>query len=230
MTEKHRPEVISSGVDALIERLRDEGVADGKKRAEQIVREAERSARATLEAAETEARERLRAASKEAEALRTAGEEALKVAARDLLLDLKAELARRFSDDVRRLVREQSVDKDFLRRMILELLGRMRDSVEIGEGEAVEVILPREAVGLADLRQRPEALTAGEISDFIFGVEGQLLRDGVRFGLSEDPQGGVFVRLVEQAIEIDATDRSVAALLLEHLQPRFRAILEGIVK
>lgn len=230
MTEKHRPEVVSSGVDALIERLRDEGVADGKKRAEQIVREAERSARATLEAAETEARERLRAASKEAEALRTAGEEALKVAARDLLLDLKAELARRFSDDVRRLVREQSVDKDFLRRMILELLGRMRDSVEIGEGEAVEVILPREAVGLADLRQRPEALTAGEISDFIFGVEGQLLRDGVRFGLSEDPQGGVFVRLVEQAIEIDATDRSVAALLLEHLQPRFRAILEGIVK
>ena len=230
MTEKHRPEVVSSGVDALIERLRDEGVADGKKRAEQIVREAERSARATLEAAETEARERLRAASKEAEALRTAGEEALKVAARDLLLDLKAELARRFSDDVRRLVREQSVDKDFLRRMILELLGRMRDSVEIGEGEAVEVILPREAVGLADLRQRPEELTAGEISDFIFGVEGQLLRDGVRFGLSEDPQGGVFVRLVEQAIEIDATDRTIAALLLEHLQPRFRAILEGIVK
>ena len=29
---------------------------------------------------------------------------------------------------------------------------------------------------------------------------------------------------------IHLTDEAIAALLLEHLQPRFRAILEGIVK
>lgn len=230
MSEKQQAEVISSGVDALISRLRDEGVAEGKKKAEKIVADAEKQAKATLEAAETEARERAEAAQKDADAFRNAGEEALRVAMRDLVLDLKAGLMERFSSEVQRLVREQVMDRDFLRRMILELVGRVRDSVEIGEGEAVEVILPTEVVGLEDLRQRPEELTEGELSSFIFAVEGAILREGVRFAPSDDPQAGVTVRLVDKDIKVDVTDKACAALLLDHLQPRFRAIMEGVVK
>jgi len=36
--------------------------------------------------------------------------------------------------------------------------------------------------------------------------------------------------MVDKDISLDLTDEAIAALLLEHLQPRFRAILEGIVK
>ena len=149
---------------------------------------------------------------------------------RDLVLDLKASLMQQFSNEVQRLVRDQVTDKDFLRRMILELVGRLRDSVEIEEGETVEVILPTEVVGLEDLRQRPEELTEGELSRFIFAVEGDILRQGVRFTPSKDPQVGVSVRLVDKDIKVDVTDAACAALLLDHLQPRFRAILEGVVK
>lgn len=230
MSDKQEVQVISSGVDSLIARLRDEGVAEGKKKADKIVQDAEKKAIATLEAAESEVRERVEAAQKEADTFRNAGEEALRVAMRDLVLELKAGLMQHFSSEVQRLVREQIMDKEFLRRMILELVGRVRDSVEIEEGESVEVILPTEVVGLEDLRQRPEELTEGELSTFIFGVEGEVLREGVRFAPSNDPQAGVTVRLVDKDIKVDVTDKACAALLLDHLQPRFRAIMEGVVK
>jgi len=230
MSDNPQPQVISSGVDALIARLRDEGVTEGKKAADKILQDAERKARDTLAAAEAEAKERVEAARKEAAALKHAGEEALKVAMRDLVLELKAGLSRHFSAEVQRLVREEMMDKEFLRRMILELVGRVRDGMEFEDGEAVEVILPTEVVGLEDLRRRPEELSEGELSSFIFGIEGAVLREGVRFAPSDDPQVGVSVRLVDKDIKIDVTDKACASLLLDHLQPRFRAILEGVVK
>jgi V/A-type H+-transporting ATPase subunit E len=38
------------------------------------------------------------------------------------------------------------------------------------------------------------------------------------------------VRVSERDVTLDLSDRAVAALLLQHLQPRFRAILEGVVR
>ena len=149
---------------------------------------------------------------------------------RDLVLDLKAQLVRRFSEDVRRLVRERMIDRDLLERMILEVVGRMREEIEIDEAEPLEVILPREVVGLEDLRRRPEELEEGALSSFIYGLQGRLLRDGVQFTVADEPQAGIRVRLLDRDINIDMTDEAVAALLLEHLQPRFRAIMEGVVK
>lgn len=230
MSDKQQAEVVSSGVDALIARLRDEGVTEGKKQAQSIVRAAEKKAKAILDAAEGEARARAEAAQQEAEAFRQAGEEALKVAMRDLVLDLKDRLMQRFSSEVQRLVRDQVMDRDFLRRMILELVGRVRDDMDIAEDEAVEVVLPTEVVGLEDLRRRPEELTEGELSSFIFAVEGEILRQGIRFVPAGEPQAGVSIRLVDKDIKVDVTDKVCAALLLEHLQPRFRAIVEGVIK
>jgi len=114
--------------------------------------------------------------------------------------------------------------------MILEIVGRMHEEIEIDEEEPVEVILPREVIGLEDLRRRPEELTEGALSSFIYGIQGQLLRDGVQFTVADESQAGIRVRLLERDINIDVTDQAVAALLLEHLQPRFRAIMEGVVK
>jgi V/A-type H+-transporting ATPase subunit E len=43
-------------------------------------------------------------------------------------------------------------------------------------------------------------------------------------------QNGLRVRLVDKEVILDLSDRAVADAILEHLQPRFRALLEGIVK
>ena len=65
---------------------------------------------------------------------------------------------------------------------------------------------------------------------FNSSIAANLLREGVRFEVADDIDAGLLVRLVDDAMVIDFTDETVTALLLEHLQPRFRALLQGIVK
>lgn len=218
---------VSSGVEALIERLRDEGVNEGKARAEKILGDAEARAKWILSQAEEEAERVIRNAREEAKRTRTAAEEAMQVAARDALLSVKADLTNQFARKVRRLVSESVSKEEMLEKMILEVVGRMRE--QVGEDEAAEVILPRDVVGVDDLRRNIGDLKEGSLSHFVLEQTSDMLREGVRFGVSEDEQGGLRLALKDGEITLDITDNAVADLLLAHLQPRFRALLEGIV-
>ena len=53
-----------------------------------------------------------------------------------------------------------------------------------------------------------------------------VLREGLTFGVSDEAAAGVTVRLLEEDVEIELTDETVTALLMEYMLPRFRAILE----
>ncbi len=220
----------TSGVEALIARLRDDGVSAGRTEAERIVAEAETRARSVLDAAEAEAKAKLVAARKEIEGHRRAGEDALKAAARDTVLDLKEQLARRFADDVGKTVAEAMRDEDLLKRMILAVAGRARDEAGVDRATEIEAILPRDAVGLDDLRRKPEELREGSLSHFAAGSAAAMLRDGVTFGRAEDDTGGIRLHLTDRGVSVDLTDQAVADVILAHLQPRFRALLEGVVK
>ena len=220
----------SSGVEALIERLRADGVAQGRAEAERIEAQARQRAADLVAEAERRAERILEVASREAEALRTGGEEALKIAMRDAVLQLKAELAQRFNAQVRRLIAVAMAKEDFLQRMILEVVGRGHEQAALKPGDAVEVILPRALVGLEDLRRNPLELREGSLSHFVLSVASDVLEEGVTFSVAEDEASGIRIYLRDKAVEIDLTDAKVAEHLLAHLQPRFRAILEGTVK
>lgn len=219
----------SSGVEALIERLRAEGVAAGETEAQRIRAEAEQRAAGLVRDAEARARQILENARKEADALRTGGEEALRIAMRDTVLRLKVELANRFSDEVKRLIAVEMEQQAFLERLILEVAARAREEAGVG-GQAVEVLLPRSLVGLEELRRNPLELREGSLSHFVLSLAGNILADGVTFAVDPAEGRGIRLYLKEKEVYIDLTDEKVAALLLEHLQPRFRAILEGTVK
>lgn len=220
----------SSGVDELVARLREEGVAAGRAEAERIVAEAEVRARRLLDAAEAEAEAKRDAARREIDAHRRAGEDALKAAARDTVLDLKDKLSRRFAADVEKLVSEAMADPAMLRAMILAVCGRARAEAGVDGAPAVEVILPRTAVDLDSLRRKPEDLEEGGLAHFAVAVAGDMLRAGVSFAPAEDDAGGLRLSLTDRGVSIDLSDRAVAAVLLAHLQPRFRALLEGAVR
>ena len=230
MSAKTTEEPLSSGVDALIARLREEGVSAGREEAESLLADARAQAKQILEKAHAEAQERLETARKESDSYRAAGEAALKTAMRDAVLDMKSTLMVRFSADVRRLVSQALQDQAFLKQMILELAGRARRSADIGDEDATVVILPETVVGLEALRGNPEELQKGPVTKFVLGLTGEMLRDGVTFAGSEDLSAGIQVHLKDKEITLDLSDAAVAALLLQHLQPRFRAVLEGIVK
>lgn len=220
----------ASGVDALIAKLRDEGVAAGRGEADRILAEARAEAKRILDKAAAEAKEHLAAARKEGDAYKSAGEQAVKTALRDTVLDMKAQLMQRFSADVRRLTSAELGKDDTLKEMILELVGRVRADTGLDEAGEVEVILPEKVAGLEELRKNPAELQKGAATRYVLGLTDEILREGVTFSASDEVEAGVQIHVVEGDITIDLTDAAIAALLLQHLQPRFRAVLEGIVK
>ncbi len=223
-------QLASSGVEALIERLRAKGVEAGRVEAERIVAQARQEAARILRDAEARGKEIREAVQRETDVLRRGGEDALRVAMRDTLLRLKAELANRFSDEVKRLIAAKLEQEAFLERLILEVAARAREEAGVGAGQAVEVQLPRALVSPDELRRNPLELREGSLSHFVLSLAGNLLAEGVTFGVASEPGGrGIHLALAGQEVRIDLTDETVAATLLAHLQPRFRAILEGKV-
>ena len=110
----------SSGVDELIQRLREQGVAEGQSQAEELLKQTRRRAEERLDEARREAEDIVAKAREEARQTTDAGEEAVRLAVRDAILTLKSELAEHFADRVRRLVTRELQDQDFLKQLIRE--------------------------------------------------------------------------------------------------------------
>jgi V/A-type H+-transporting ATPase subunit E len=220
----------AAGVEALIGRLRDEGVQVGQTEAKRIVSEARHEALRLVREAEAQAKAIRETAQREVDALRRSGEEALQLAMRDTVLRLKAELSDRFSDEVKRLISAKMEQESFLEQLILEVAARARSQAGIGKGQAVEVQLPPALVNPLELRRNPLELREGSLTHFVLSLAGNILAEGVSFGVAGADGRGLRLSLKGQDVEIELTDESVAATLLAHLQPRFRAILEGMVK
>jgi V/A-type H+-transporting ATPase subunit E len=230
MAEQPNVQKTSVGVEALISRLRDQGVSAGRAEAERMLADAETKARAIVQNADAEARKKIDGAQAESERLRRAGEDALRAAVRDTVLDLKGRLATRFAEDVAKTVATAMRDDALLEKMILAVASRARKDGAVDKAAKLEVVLPRSAVGLDDLRRQPEELKKGTLTHFAVAMAGEMLREGVNFSRAEDGSEGIRVALLDRGVSIDLTDKAVADLLLVHLQPRFRALLEGVVK
>ena len=221
----------SSGVAALLERLRDEGVQAGQAEAQRIEGEARREAARIIREAEARATAIRETAQQEADALRQGGEDALRIAMRDTVLRLKAELSDRFGDEVKRLIAAKLEQEAFLERLILEVAARARAEAGVDAGQAVEIQLPKALVSPDELRRNPLELREGSLSHFVLSLAGNILAAGVTFGVaSGSGDKGIRLSLKGQDVHIDLTDETITATLLAHLQPRFRAILEGMVR
>jgi len=224
------PPKASSGVETLIQRLKAEGVTAGQEKAEAIVTDAQKRAKWIIEEAELEAKNILDQTKKEVEALQSAGQDALNLATRDALIKLRDGLLNSFSEEVMRVVGKQMSDTTFLQQLILTLAGTVRGKTAVDNNQNIVFSLPEEIIGVDQLRQNPKELEHGSLTHYTASIAAGLLRKGVNFELASDIKSGLSVRLVDDSVVVDFTDEAVAALLLEHLQPRFRALLQGIVK
>jgi V/A-type H+-transporting ATPase subunit E len=220
---------LSSGIDALIQRLKQEGADEGRAEAQKLVADAEARARELVAQAEAKAKHRTDDATEEADRLKRAGEEALKVAMRDAVLELKEDLSSRFAQQVQGVVAKLSTDEEVLKSMILAVASRARSEAGIDNAKQLEIILPRTVVGLDELRRNPRELREGALSQFALASAADMLRTGVTFTRSSDDAGGIRVVLKDTGVLVDLTDAAVAGVILRHLQPRFRALLEGVV-
>jgi V/A-type H+-transporting ATPase subunit E len=223
-------EVVSFGVEQLIERLRDEAIQAGQSKAEDIVVDAQKRASWLIGEAEQEARRIVREAREEADAIHAAGTDALRLASRDALLKLRDTLLGSFSQEVMRLVGHAMDKQQFIEELILSLAGRVREKAGLDQATHLAVHLPEDVMVIDELRSNPHELAQGPLSVLTAAIAADLLREGVTVTVSEQLKSGLVIRLVDNAMQIDFTDEALSALLLSHLQPRFRALLQGIVK
>ena len=222
--------LVSSGVDNLIKRLREDGVSEGQVEAGRIIAEARVRAAKIIAEAEQKANLTTTQAKQEADAFRKGGEDALHLAMRDTLLALKGELTELVSEQVRRLITREMQQEDFLIRLILEVASKVRSESWLDQEREVEVLLPSNLIGVEDLRKNQLDLSEGTLSHFIVSVANNVLREGFELKGDDGLECGIRLYIKDKDVHIDLTDEAVAGVLLEHLQPRFRAILEGMIR
>lgn len=223
-------QIPSSGVEALIERLRQEGVMAGQAEAEHIIHGAHKQAESILTEAQSKAQQIVDEANAAAKEIDHTAQDALKLATRDALLKLRDILLSSFSEEIGRVVGTQMADREFMAKLILALAGRVREKTGLDDSDNILLQLPEKIIGVDALKKNPEELKEGTLSHLTAAIAADLLRNGVTLGVASDLSGGLFIKLVDEEMVIDFSDKTVAALLLEHIQPRFRALLQGIVR
>lgn len=214
----------TTGVQQLIDRLSQEGVSEGQRQAEDLIREAHQEADTLLDSARQQAGDILSQARKEAEQFQAAGEEALRLAARDALRDFGAKIHEGMRNRLQELVQHELKEPKLVGRMILEVT---RQATEGLGDEPAEMLIPAEIVREDEARKRIEAGEQDVLTDFVQGLIGQALREGFTVDLGSQRHSGLVVRVANQNVEIDLTDEAILELLAQHLLPRFRAIMRG---
>ncbi|KGF73406.1 hypothetical protein DO97_20210 [Neosynechococcus sphagnicola sy1] len=117
------------GVQALIDRLKDQGLAAGQKQANQLVEEAHAKSRKILAEAQQEAELIRKQAREEAIRNKTVGQEALRLASRDVLISLKNQISGLFQEVLGRQVSAEFNREEFLQKLLLEICGRQLQTI-----------------------------------------------------------------------------------------------------
>ena len=210
----------SSGVQELIDRIRDQGVQAAQEKADRLLRDARQQAHEIVSQAKGEAEAAQAKARTETEAYRQASLDALRLAARDTVLDLEARVLARFEEFVKRLVVSATRDKELVRSIVLVLAGHAAE--EFIQDKEVEV---RISSALLEGQTDPVFKEEGKLA--ILGLSSDMLREGLELVPDSEVEGGARVRLVQDKLEIDLSDRAIARMISQRLIPRFKAIMEG---
>jgi V/A-type H+-transporting ATPase subunit E len=220
-TSEENSQTTASGVQTLIDRIRDEGVRSGEEEAARLIREAETEAASILASARADADAMQEKARAEISTEHEAAEEALRLAARDTIQELSAFVLDAFERQVKRFVTTQLEDREFLREVILTLA--VRTAKDTIHDEAVEILLSDHLIE----RDSGDADAEARIRKFILGLSSEALREGIEFKLDPHIESGVSVRVVDSDLRIDINDESITEFLVRHLLPRYRRILAG---
>lgn len=211
----------NSGVQDLIDRLSEEGVAEGQKKADSLVTDAHRKSDQLLEDARRQAEEIVSKARAEADAFQKASQEALKLASRDSVRNLAEQIHGRFREWLQRMVHQELANPDVLKEMILTVTG----AASPDQDKSLGILVPDTIATTEELKDQIASGDVDALMQFVRGLVGSSIREGVEFETGEGGQVGIRVRVVEDDVEIDLTEEALMEVLLSHMLPRFRASL-----
>ena len=219
MTEQEQSKT-GAGVQNLVDRIRDQGVLAATEKANKILRDAEAKSAKMLADAKREVEQLRENARIEIESNRAAALEALKLSARDTVLQLKSVVSSAFEVFVQRLVTSATRDEKFIKSIVLVLADHAQKEL-IGDKE-IEIHIS-ESILTGETNEKMSERT----KQTILGLSSEMLREGVELIPSSEIEGGARVRLVKDKLEIDLSDKAISKLLYQRILSRFQSILEG---
>lgn len=224
--------LISQGIETLIERLKQEGVAQGKDEAEKIINAAQIKANELLNNAQHKAKILLDEANQSIAKEKKATEDALALAAKNMRLELRQSLMDRFSQEVRCLVHKELDNEDMIRQLILMLTNDSAKQVQDFNAQHIELQLPEKILDFEAIRKNPDLLNQDQLKGLVQSITHKMLKEGMSVQIHPDSKksAGIKVYLVDEEIVLDLSEEAVSALLIKHMQPRFRALLEGLLR
>lgn len=223
--------IISQGVERLIERLKQDGVNAGKEEAAQLISEAQEKANTILNGAQAQSKSMMREAHQLIQQEKKAAEDALQLAARNMALELRQGMIDRFSQEVSRLVHKELDDKNILRQLILLVVVDTVEQLHAFKAKNIEIELPKKVLDFDEIRKNPELLQNDPLKTLVQSLTRQMFKEGMSFQVNQDKKiSGIKIRLVDEEIVLDLTEEAVSNLLMKHMQPRFRALLEGLLQ
>lgn len=217
------------GIDALVAKLRKEGVEQAQIESEKMIADAKAKARQIIIDAQNEGEVKIKQANERIAVDQRAAQDALKVSYRDMVLDLKSHLLSRFSEDVERLVSESVQSEDMIKSLVLAAAQRIVQQADISPQDKLSITLPESVLELEDIIKDPQQAGSDALAEFVFSEQRHLLEKGIEFSRRDDGQAGILIKLEDKKISVDLTDKAIADMLLTYLNPRFRALLDGII-
>lgn len=230
--QNNAPQIISQGIETLIERLKQEGVNAGKEEAEQLVRMAQEKANELLNKAQAKAKTLIDEAHQSIKQERKAAEDALQLAAQNMRIELRQNLLDRFTQEVQRIVHKELDNEDMLRQLILLIAIDTAEQLQAFKAKNIEIQLPKKVLDFNEIRKNPELMDTDPLKTLVQSLTHQMLRQGMSAKINPDVENsaGVRVYLVDEDIVLDLSEEAVTSLLIKHMQPRFRALLEGLLQ
>ena len=186
-------------LQALIERIHQEGVGKAEADGEQILAKARAKAATLVREAEEQAAELRRQAEAEATAAEARGHVALEQAARDLLIRVKQSLEELLSRVVGR-----SVDEALSPKVVSQMLVKLAERYT-GDGRTIEALVSPD--------------DQEEIIEYFKSRYQDHLGSGVEIKVDEELQKGFRVSFHQQHVYHDFSSEAIAEALTDFLQP-----------
>ncbi len=192
-------------LDSLIEKIRKEGIEEGKKTADELIREAKAKAEKIVADAKKEAEAIVEEGKKQASHFQANAEADIKQAARNTELLLKEKILGIFDQVFKKEV-DQTLKPEFMAELIQKLI------TEWVKGREVEVIVSK------DDKKKLETL--------LFKGLKKELKDSIVLRVSPEVSSGFRIGIKEEQVFYDFTDDAIVDVMRSLMSPKLKEILD----
>lgn len=229
--KEHSNNLVSQGIEDLIKKIKNEAVLSGKEQASKIIEDAKKEAESIISKAEADSSKRLKKVQEEANKEKKATKEALELAGRDMILKFQANISESFKEEIKNIISCKLKDKDLISKLLLIACGKSIEEVTGLKKEGIEIFLPKKVISLSDIRKDPKLINKDDsLTEVTLEVAKDVINKGFTIHESDCKESGISIKVSGSNITLDITEKALTKALLQHLQPRFYALLEGLIK